>query len=133
MLLGGAGMVGCANAPAPQPEASVDVSNKAFTVERLFTDEQGNTVYRFADDGRMVYYISGPNNAHVLGTYLPPQTARGPEPWPIFPLAGPYGGGWRGTGEGSGGGNGNNGHGMNGGGGGGGGGGIGARGGGGKN
>src|SRR3712207_2157168 len=63
-------------APAPAPEAVVPVSNTGYSVERLFTDDRGNTIYRFWDAGQSVYYASGPGGARILGTPAAPSTDR---------------------------------------------------------
>ena len=71
LLLGCAG--GCL-APGAAPEAVVPVSNRGYTVERLFTDDRGNTIYRFRDGGQTVHYAAGPAGTQVLGTPRPPST-----------------------------------------------------------
>ena len=70
-VLAPAGCVG----PGPAPEAVVPVSNRGYVVERLFTDDRGNAIYRFRDAGQDVYYASGPAGPQVLGTPKPPSTA----------------------------------------------------------
>jgi hypothetical protein len=54
---------GCQGAP---PERSLKTSNPAYTVDRLFTDPAGNTVYKFVDDGESRYYVVGPNHPQML-------------------------------------------------------------------
>ena len=71
-LLACAGCVG----PGPAPEGVVPVSNSGYSVERLFTDDRGNTIYRFRDAGQSVYYASGPGGPRILGTPTPPSTDR---------------------------------------------------------
>src|SRR5687767_12206427 len=61
-------------APGVAPEAVVPVSNRGYAVERLFTDDRGNTIYRFWDGGQNVYYASGPGGPQVLGTSRPAST-----------------------------------------------------------
>ena len=69
-LLGCAGCMG----PAAAPEAVIPVSNTGYSVERLFTDDRGNTIYRFRDAGQSVYYASGPGGPRILGTPIRPAT-----------------------------------------------------------
>ena len=61
---------GCADVRTPAPEARVTVSNPAYAVDRLFTDEQGNSVYRFRDRGGYLYYVAGPRGTQMV----PPPT-----------------------------------------------------------
>jgi hypothetical protein len=72
-LLAAAGsfvLAGCGHARTPTPEARVGVSNPAYAVDRLFTDERGNGVYRFRDRGEYHYYVVGPGGAQMV----PPPT-----------------------------------------------------------
>ena len=69
-VLCSAGCIG----PGATPEAVVPVSNRGYVVERLFTDDRGNAIYRFRDAGETVYYASGPGGPQVLGTPRPPST-----------------------------------------------------------
>jgi hypothetical protein len=49
----------------PPPERSIKVSNPAYTVDQLFTDPAGNTVYRFYDNGDSRYYVVGPGGPQM--------------------------------------------------------------------
>ena len=49
------------------PESTLRVSNRAYTIDRLFTDENGCTVYRFYDEGRYHYYVVDPRGAQMIG------------------------------------------------------------------
>ena len=64
-------------APGAAPEAVIRVSNRGYTVERLFTDDRGNTLYRFRDAGQTIYYASGPGGPQVIGTPTAPSTSGG--------------------------------------------------------
>ncbi len=59
-------MCGCA--AERLPEQTIPVSNNAFSLDELFTDKRGNTVYRFYDQGEYRYYVVGPNGAQMLPT-----------------------------------------------------------------
>ncbi len=48
--------VGCAR----EAEKPIKVSNTNFDVEKIFTDENGYSVYRFYDEYYR-YYVTGPN------------------------------------------------------------------------
>ena len=63
-------LAGCGGVQTPAPEARVGVSNPAYAVDRLFTDEQGNSVYRFLDRGEYHYYVAGSRGAQMI----PPPT-----------------------------------------------------------
>ena len=63
-------LAGCADGRMPAAEARVGTSNAAYTVERLFTDEQGNAVHRFRDRGDYHYYVTGLRGPHMV----PPPT-----------------------------------------------------------
>ena len=63
-------LAGCADVRTPAAEARVGVSNPAYAVDRLFTDDQGNSVYRFRDRGEDHYYVAGPRGAQMV----PPPT-----------------------------------------------------------
>ena len=51
--------VGCRS--APPPERPVAVSNSGFSLDQLFTDDRGYTVYRFYDKGDYRYYVVAPD------------------------------------------------------------------------
>ena len=63
-------LTGCAGGRTPAAEARAGTSNAAYTVERLFTDEQGNAVHRFRDRGDYHYYVTGPRGPQMV----PPPT-----------------------------------------------------------
>jgi hypothetical protein len=50
------------------PQRTLQVSNKAYELDELFTDPRGYTVYRFYDSGDYRYYVVGPNGAQMLPT-----------------------------------------------------------------
>ena len=50
---------GCTQQPAP--EQTLQVSNKGYQLDQLFTDPRGNTVYRFFDQGDWRYYVVAAN------------------------------------------------------------------------
>lgn len=52
-------LTGCAK--TTPPERKVEVSNSGFALDQLFTDDRGNTVYRFFDKGDWRYYVVGPD------------------------------------------------------------------------
>src|SRR3954451_21441236 len=67
LLCGGLGLVligGCTQ--EPRPEQTVQVSNRAYQLDQLFSDPKGNTVYRFYDQGDWRYYVVGPNGVQML-------------------------------------------------------------------
>ncbi len=63
-VLGFAALAGCQH--ASRPEKVVPGSNPAYTVEQLFTDANGHTVYRFVDRGSYHYYVTGPRGAQMV-------------------------------------------------------------------
>ena len=65
LAISGFGTGGCAEA---QPERTVAVSNDEYSLDELFTDQRGNTVYRFFDNGDFRYYVVGPNGVQMLPT-----------------------------------------------------------------
>jgi hypothetical protein len=45
----------------PPPEQTLQVSNRGYQLDQLFTDPRGNTIYRFYDEGDYRYYVVSPN------------------------------------------------------------------------
>lgn len=60
--------VGCRST---RPDETLSVSNAGYSLDKLFTDPNGNSVYRFIDRGEFHYYVVGP-----AGPQMVPGTAR---------------------------------------------------------
>ncbi|HYE18927.1 MAG TPA: hypothetical protein VEA69_10815 [Tepidisphaeraceae bacterium] len=73
------GCLGGASTPPPKPEAAVTVSNKDYKVDRLFTDDQKNSIYRFYDQGNTIYYLTHPGGESRVIAIVepPPETSSG--------------------------------------------------------
>ncbi|HSI36590.1 MAG: hypothetical protein ACAI43_23950 [Phycisphaerae bacterium] len=72
------GCFGGASTPPPKPEATVTVTNKDYQVDRLFTDDQKNSIYRFYDQGNTIYYLTHPSGeSRVIATVEPPPVSSG--------------------------------------------------------
>ena len=50
------------------PQKPLQTSNPGYSVDQLFTDNNGVTIYRFYDMGDYRYYLHGPNGAQMLPT-----------------------------------------------------------------
>ena len=63
-------LIGCSHTPPPVAEKTVPVSNSTYTVEQLFVDPDGSTLYRFYDQGDWRYYAFNPGKgvAQMLPT-----------------------------------------------------------------
>jgi hypothetical protein len=62
-------VAGCSQAWGPKAERTAITSNKNYTLELLFTDENGAKIYRFTDAGEYQYYVVGPNSTQMLPTH----------------------------------------------------------------
>ena len=51
---------------SPPPVKTLRVSNPAYTVDELFTDPNGCTVYRFYDQGGYHYYTAGERAGQMI-------------------------------------------------------------------
>ena len=72
-----ASLAGCK--ASPQPERKVEVSNAGYELSQLFTDDRGNTIYRFYDRGDWRYYAVAPDGTPQM---LPTtRTIRDPDPY----------------------------------------------------
>lgn len=59
---------GCSPYQPPTPEQTLTTSNKTYSLDQLFTDRNGYTVYRFCDNGDYRYYVVGNGIAQMLPT-----------------------------------------------------------------
>ncbi|HEV7302185.1 MAG TPA: hypothetical protein VGN72_22800 [Tepidisphaeraceae bacterium] len=49
-----------------KPDQTLSVSNAGYALDKLFTDPNGYSVYRFYDRGDFRYYVVGPNGAQMV-------------------------------------------------------------------
>jgi len=66
--------IGCGGT---KPDQTLSVSNAGYALDKLFTDPNGYSVYRFYDRGDFRYYVVGPNGAQMVPSST--TTRSGPE------------------------------------------------------
>ena len=49
-----------------KPDQTLSVSNAGYSLDKLFTDPNGYSVYRFIDRGEFHYYVVGPNGGQMV-------------------------------------------------------------------
>jgi len=75
-------LLGACSLAIQTPEKVLSTSNQSYPLNLLFTDEAGNKIYRFHDQGDYRYYVVGPSGAQMLPST---RTAQSPAP-PLFEL-----------------------------------------------
>jgi hypothetical protein len=55
--------IGCSST---KPDQTLSVSNAGYSLDKLFTDPNGYSIYRFFDRGDFHYYVVGPGGAHMV-------------------------------------------------------------------